>query len=97
MPAQHHAQDVARAVEVDRWAVRATNTGYSGIVDPNGRTVWISGINTYEIHLATVYLRQTQTLYVALGDWLTPFLSLLSTGIILLPLLPNFLPKGFKP
>jgi len=34
MPAQHHAQDVMRAGESDRWAVRATNTGYSGIIDP---------------------------------------------------------------
>jgi len=38
MPAQHHAQDVMRAIESDRWAVRATNTGYSGIIDPHGRT-----------------------------------------------------------
>ncbi len=71
MPAQHHAQDVSRAVESDRWAVRATNTGYSGIVDPNGRTLWISGINTYETHSDTVYLRRTETLYVKFGDWLT--------------------------
>jgi len=74
MPAQHHAQDVMRAIETDRWAVRATNTGYSGLVDPHGRTVWISGINTYEIHAATIYRRQTQTLYVRWGDWLTPVL-----------------------
>ncbi len=81
MPAQHHAQDVARAVETDRWAVRATNTGYSGIVDPNGRTIWQSGINTYETHSDLVYLRQTETLYVKWGDWLTPLLILLSLGI----------------
>jgi len=74
MPAQHHAQDVMRAIETDRWAVRATNTGYSGIVDPHGRTLWISGINTYEIHAQTIYRRQTQTLYVRWGDWLTPVL-----------------------
>ncbi|WP_242072307.1 apolipoprotein N-acyltransferase [Microcoleus sp. FACHB-68] len=74
MPAQHHAQDVMRAIETDRWAVRATNTGYSGIVDPHGKTVWISGINTYEIHAATIYRRHTQTLYVRWGDWLTPAL-----------------------
>jgi apolipoprotein N-acyltransferase len=74
MPAQHHAQDVMRAIETDRWAVRATNTGYSGIVDPHGKTVWISGINTYEIHAATIYRRRTQTLYVQWGDWLTPAL-----------------------
>jgi apolipoprotein N-acyltransferase len=85
MPAQHHAQDVARAIETDRWAVRATNTGYSGIVDPNGRTLWLSGINTYETHAETVYLRQTETLYVKWGDWLTPLLVLLSAGIILKP------------
>jgi apolipoprotein N-acyltransferase len=74
MPAQHHAQDVMRAIETDRWAVRATNTGYSGIVNPHGRTVWISGINTYEIHADTIYRRQSQTLYVRWGDWLTPLL-----------------------
>jgi apolipoprotein N-acyltransferase len=74
MPAQHHAQDVMRSIETDRWAVRATNTGYSAIVDPHGRTLWMSGINTYEIHADTVYKRQTQTLYVRWGDWLTKVL-----------------------
>lgn len=82
MPAQHHAQDVMRAIESDRWAARATNTGYSGIVDPHGRTLWISGINTYEIHAHTIYRRQTQTFYVRWGDWLTPTLLVLS-GITL--------------
>ena len=81
MSAQHHAQDVARAIESDRWAVRATNTGYSGFVDPNGRTVWLSDVNTYETRLETVYLRDTKTLYVQWGDWLTPLLGL--TGIAL--------------
>lgn len=83
MSAQHHAQDVARAIESDRWAVRATNTGYSGFVDPNGRTVWLSDINTYETHLQTVYLRDTKTLYVLWGDWLTPLLCLISLAILL--------------
>jgi apolipoprotein N-acyltransferase len=78
MPAQHHAQDVMRAIESDRWAARATNTGYSGIVDPHGRTLWISGINTYESHADTIYRRQTQTLYVRWGDWLTKVLLALS-------------------
>jgi apolipoprotein N-acyltransferase len=82
MPAQHHAQDVARAIESDRWAVRATNTGYSGIVDPNGRTIWISGLNTYEFHSETIYLRTNKTLYVLWGDWLTPLL--LAIAILLI-------------
>lgn len=81
MSAQHHAQDVARAIESDRWAVRATNTGYSGFVDPNGRTIWLSDVNTYETHLETVYLRDTKTLYVLWGDWLTPLLCVTSVAI----------------
>ncbi|MGK7873406.1 MAG: apolipoprotein N-acyltransferase [Xenococcaceae cyanobacterium] len=77
MPAQHHAQDVMRAIETDRWAARATNTGYSAIVDPRGRILWMSGINTYELHADTIYRRQTQTLYVRWGDWLTVVLLVL--------------------
>ncbi|HAZ47266.1 MAG TPA: apolipoprotein N-acyltransferase [Cyanobacteria bacterium UBA11369] len=71
MQFQHHAQDTMRAIETNRWAARATNTGYSAIVDPHGRTLWISGHNTYEVHAETIYRRQTQTLYVRWGDWLT--------------------------
>ncbi len=77
MMAQHHAQDLMRAIESDRWAVRATNTGFSGVIEPHGRTLWISKMNTYQLHVATIYRRQTQTLYVRWGDWLTPVLLVL--------------------
>lgn len=80
MPFQHHAQDMMRAIETDRWSARATNTGYSAFVDPHGRTLWISGYNTYETHAETIYRRQTQTLYVHWGDWLTPLLLISSGG-----------------
>lgn len=73
--AQHQAQDVMRAIETDRWAVRATNTGYSGILDPHGRVQWRSQPRTYAIHAATIYRQQTQTLYVRWGDWFTPLLA----------------------
>ncbi|MEG4210347.1 apolipoprotein N-acyltransferase [Microcoleus sp. S13_B4] len=78
MLAQHHALDVMRAIETDRWAAIATNTGYSAFVNPRGETVWKSGINTYEIRDATIYRRQTRTLYVRWGDWLTPVLLVLA-------------------
>jgi apolipoprotein N-acyltransferase len=78
MPTQHHAHDVIRAIESDRWAARATNTGYSAIVDPHGKTLWISAIDRYTIHADTIYRRQNKTLYVRWGDWLTPTLILLS-------------------
>jgi apolipoprotein N-acyltransferase len=75
---QHHALDVMRAIETDRWAVIATNTGYSAFVNPRGETVWKSGINTYEVRDTTIYRRQTRTLYVRWGDWLTPLLLVLA-------------------
>ncbi|WP_445242699.1 apolipoprotein N-acyltransferase [Microcoleus sp. S28C3] len=78
MLAQHHALDVMRAIETDRWAVIATNTGYSAFVNPRGETIWKSGINTYEVRDATIYRRQTRTLYVRWGDWLTPVLLVLA-------------------
>ncbi len=80
MPFQHHAQDIMRAIESDRWSARATNTGYSAFVDPHGRTLWMSGYNTYETHAETIYRRQTKTLYVRWGDWLTPLLLISSGG-----------------
>ena len=77
MANQHHAQDIMRAIETDRWAARATNTGYSAFINPHGQTLWKSGYNTYETHAETIYPRQTQTLYVHWGDWLTPLLLVL--------------------
>jgi apolipoprotein N-acyltransferase len=78
MPAQHHALDVMRAIESDRWVARATNTGYSAIISPRGKTLWLSDLNHYQLHLDTIYRRRTQTLYVAYGDRLTPLLAILS-------------------
>lgn len=72
--AQHQAQDLMRAVETDRWAARATNTGYSGIIDSHGKIVWRSQPHTYQFHTETIYRRATQTPYVRWGDWLTPLL-----------------------
>ncbi|MEM8501522.1 MAG: apolipoprotein N-acyltransferase [Cyanobacteria bacterium P01_D01_bin.1] len=79
---QQHAQDVMRAVENDRWMVRVTNTGISGVVDPKGRSHWLSEPDTRVAHLSTVYRRKTRSAYVRWGDWLTPLLlvtAILST------------------
>jgi apolipoprotein N-acyltransferase len=78
--AQHEAHDVMRSIESDRWAVRATNTGYSGIIDPHGQVKWRSSPNQYQIHADTIYRQQTQTFYVKWGDWLTP--TLLGMSVI---------------
>lgn len=79
---QHHAQDVLRAIENDRWVARATNTGLSAIINPQGKTLWLSQINTYEIHLDTIYQRETKTLYVLFGDWLIWVLLMMTLILI---------------
>jgi len=73
MPEQHHAQDVMRAIETGKWMARATNTGYSAIVNPHGETIWLSHLHEYQTHTDTIYRRQQQTFYVLKGDWLNRF------------------------
>lgn len=81
MMAQHHALDVIRAIESDRWLVRVTNTGLSAIIDPYGQTIWKSSINQQVTHIAKIERRKTQTLYVRFGNWLLPMMGVGSTGI----------------
>ncbi|NJR70016.1 MAG: apolipoprotein N-acyltransferase [Synechococcales cyanobacterium CRU_2_2] len=65
--AQSEAHDVMRAIETDRWLARASNTGYSGFIDPHGRILWRSSAQTAVVHLKTIYRRQTQTPYIRWG------------------------------
>lgn len=83
MPAQHHAQDVMRAIETNRWVARATNTGYSAFINPHGQTLWRSQLDTFAIHAATIYTRQTLTPYVRWGSWIIPALLVLSGAVVL--------------
>ncbi len=76
MPTQHHAQDIMRAIENDRWVARVSNTGYSGVIDPKGNTIWISQLNQYQIHHDIVYGRQNLSFYVKYGDWLSILFAL---------------------
>ena len=58
-----------RAIEHRRYLVRATNTGVSGVVDPVGRPVFESGVETSESIRATVGMMDGRTVYAAIGDW----------------------------
>ncbi|NCJ05765.1 apolipoprotein N-acyltransferase [Synechococcales cyanobacterium C] len=82
MMAQTHAQNVMRAIETDRWAVQATNTGYSSLIDPHGQTRWQSGLNTPEVYVGELARRTTQTLYVQWGSWLLlPWMGMSALGL----------------
>lgn len=80
---QHQAHDLTRAIEIDRWAARATNTGYSGFIDPHGKIIWRSQPKIYQFHAETIYRRQTQTPYVRWGDWFTPCLLGTALGALI--------------
>ncbi|MEM7649198.1 MAG: apolipoprotein N-acyltransferase, partial [Cyanobacteria bacterium P01_A01_bin.70] len=81
MMMQHHAQDVMRAIESDRWSVRVTNTGISGLVNPHGKTLWLSEPNQYVTYLTQIYRRQSLTPYVRWSNWLT--YTLLAATVII--------------
>jgi apolipoprotein N-acyltransferase len=74
MMTQHHALDVLRAVESDRWALRVTNTGLSALVDSHGHTLWQGLPHHQVVYQASLYRHHDQTAYVTWGDWLTPLL-----------------------
>ncbi len=67
-PYHHRDVYVLRAVETDRWLVRATNTGFSTVVDPRGRTVVTTKLGEEAWFVHTIGLRDTTTLYVRFGD-----------------------------
>ncbi|HEY0787362.1 MAG TPA: apolipoprotein N-acyltransferase, partial [Thermoanaerobaculia bacterium] len=68
-PRQHLASARLRAVEADRWLLRAATTGISAAVDPAGRLVGEIPLNRQGILVAEATARQSKTPYVRFGDW----------------------------
>jgi apolipoprotein N-acyltransferase len=69
-PYQHRDFYVLRAVETDRWMVRAANTGVSFFTGPDGRIHGATELETAGIALVQVWPRVGTTFYVLAGDWL---------------------------
>ena len=68
-PAQHLWQARMRAVEDDRYLLRAATTGISAFIDPTGQMQsWIP-MGKDGIIYATFEPRTAETLYVRFGDW----------------------------
>ncbi len=81
-PYQHFAAYVFRAVETDRYVLRAANTGISAVIDPRGRTCAKTGLFREGVLNGTFGLRKGETPYVRYGDWfvLVCFLFLIVVG-----------------
>ncbi|HEX2967306.1 MAG TPA: apolipoprotein N-acyltransferase [Syntrophorhabdaceae bacterium] len=68
-PYQHFAFYVFRAIETDRYVLRAANTGISAIIDPKGRVSARTPIFTQEVLKGSFSMKQTKTFYVDHGDY----------------------------
>ncbi len=82
-PRQHLNQARLRAVETDRYLLRAATTGISAFVDPTGRVVSEIPMNQQGILYARFQPRHSETLYVRFGDWF----AWAACGVVLLALI----------
>jgi apolipoprotein N-acyltransferase len=67
-PYQHFEQASMRAVEEGRYLVRSANTGISGIVDPYGRVLAMTGIFEPAVTVGEVRFLRDRTMYERIGD-----------------------------
>jgi apolipoprotein N-acyltransferase len=67
-PYQHFEQASMRAIEEGRYLVRAANTGISGIVDPYGRVLAVTGIFQSAVTVGQIRFLRTMTIYARIGD-----------------------------
>jgi len=67
-PYQHFEQASMRAIEEGRYLVRSANTGISGIVDPYGRVVAVTGIFDPAVTVGEIRFLRDRTVYERIGD-----------------------------
>jgi apolipoprotein N-acyltransferase len=68
-PLQHLNMARMRAVETDRYLLRAGTTGISAFVDPDGRLLESLAMNRQGILFPEFHARHSETAYVRFGDW----------------------------
>ena len=81
-PRQHLNQARLRAVEADRWMLRAATTGISAVVDPTGRILQEIPMGKQGTIYARFATKKTLTPYVRYGDWFC-WLSIIAVIIAL--------------
>ncbi|MCX5808736.1 MAG: apolipoprotein N-acyltransferase, partial [Proteobacteria bacterium] len=86
-PYQHLVFYVFRAVEADRYVLRAANTGISTIIDPRGRIKEQTGLFVESTFTGMFSLKTEKTPYVTYGDYFILFSFLCLLVICVLKLL----------
>lgn len=82
-PRQHLDSVRLRAIETDRWMLRAATTGISAIVDPTGRIVSELGLNREGLVVGEYAARQSTTPYVRFGEWFA-WLAVVTTALLVI-------------
>lgn len=86
-PYQHLAFYVFRAIESDRFVLRAANTGISAIIDPQGKAQKKTPIFEYRVLTGGFSFKDTKTFYVRYGEWFVSFSLLFLAAIIVVRLM----------
>lgn len=84
VPGQELAAARLRAVETGRWLLQAAPTGYSAIVNPNGKITQRTSLSTQQVLTAQIPPRTGQTPFAATGPLPILLLSLILTSTPLL-------------
>lgn len=82
-PYQHFAMAVLRAAENRRFLLRSATTGISGIIDPYGRILSRTSLDTTAVLTGDITPLSGRTLYVRFGNWLV-WVSLTLSGVFLI-------------
>lgn len=85
-PYLHMALSVMRSVESRKTLIRSTNTGVSVIVDPAGRILRRTDLDTAESVVASVPILKKETIYGHVGDLFAHLVLLWSTIAIVMAL-----------
>lgn len=86
-PLQHFIPNVFRAVENNRWVLRADNTGITGLINPVGNVEQASPIFQSRVITGRVEPRDALTLYTRFGDVFAWLCGVFCVGNMLLAIL----------
>jgi apolipoprotein N-acyltransferase len=81
--AQHLEQARMRAIENHRWLLRATNTGVTASIDPNGRVVARAERKLRTVLAAPYALSNVTTFYTRHGDWFAWLCAIILLGALI--------------
>lgn len=84
LQAQQVASSQLRAIENGRWLAQVSPTGFSAIVDPNGRVHERTGVSEQRVIIYDLPLRLGDTIYSRLGERPIILLMLAISAILLL-------------